>query len=216
MKPIAVWYHCCLSGPGIPSAEQAVNILAEQMWALKASGLSDAAAELHIGINGPVEDQLLAMGLAPEKSVFHRYGPESRGEGHTLRQMKQSLQPGNYVLYHHTKGVTHPGDGYAPWRRCMQRVCVENWRRCVDQLERGAETVGAHWLSHDRYTLIHPTQQYWGGTFWWASSDYLLTLPPIVVDDVNGKCYEAEVWIGKCGRHPRAVDLANHWPMQGC
>lgn len=97
----------------------------------------------------------------------------------------------------------------------MERVVIWNWQHCVEALEQAFDTCGAHWLTHQKYPMIHPTQRYWGGNFWWARSDYLRTLPRIA-EDSDAARYEAEVWIGKSPWLPHIVDFAAHWPMTGC
>lgn len=209
---IAVWYHCVLRGNGI-NEDHAISILQEQMRALKESGLADRADEIHIGINGSDSDALTVLGFAPERSVrLHTYSV-GRSELSTMREMQKWLTPHWDVLYHHIKGVQYPvNDTRNRWRRCMEKACVWNWKSCVDALENGKDTVGAHWLTQEDYPILGPGQRYWGGNFWWATSDYLMTLPPMA-DDATESRYEAEVWIGKSKHPPRIKDFAPHFPM---
>jgi hypothetical protein len=116
------------------------------------------------------------------------------------------------VLYHHIKGVQYPNSPvHDRWRKCMEQACVWNWRECVRLLESGLDTVGAHWLTRTKYPMLGPGQRYWGGNFWWATSDYLLTLPPLPEDTWSNR-YLAEDWIGKSPINPRIHDFAPHWP----
>lgn len=208
---LVVWYHCVLSGPRLPSEDHALAIYTEQMRALQDSGLAQNAA-IHIAVNGGDGDALLAASLAPDNAVLHVNGPQACSEVTTLERLRQSLAPGQFLLYHHIKGVQHPHQPvYERWRHCMERVCVWNWRTCVQALA-DFETVGPHWMHNSTCNIIPPSQKYWGGNFWWARTDYLLKLPPLGPDTWAAR-YEAEVWIGKAGRAPKVRDFARHFPM---
>lgn len=201
---LAVFYHCWLPEDG------AVGVLEEQAAALVDSGL-ESAAELHVGVNGDPLGSCIVQELLPRARI--EVDPDnSRGEAFTIGLLQRWLPSHESwaVCYHHMKAATHPpGDAYSRWRRCLEREVILRWRRCVLDLESGFETVGAHWHRN-------LDQQYWAGNFWWATAKYLSQLPPIDPKTVNGRSYEAEVWIGKCGRNPRFVDYARHPLMSGC
>lgn len=207
--PIAVWYHCKLCGEGIPSMDAAIGIIAEQMVALEDSGLAQAAAEFHVGVNGSEDEAMGVACLTPGKPIFH-HTPE-RGEQTTIRELQKWLpaHPDWLVCYHHSKGVSNNNEVNQRWRRCMQRAVIERWRECVEYLNQGKDTVGAHWF-------INQDQRYWAGNFWWAKAGYLLGLPAVSRKTINGRSYEAEAWIGKARIAPRILDLAPHAPMRGC
>lgn len=204
---LAVFYHCWLPD------NEAINLFCEQAYALHASGLSDAA-QVFVGLNGdPIMETVIRQVVQRAEVIAH--GDNNRGEGATIQALQSWLpsHPDYLVCYHHIKGVVHsPDDGYARWRRCLERHVIWNWKRCVDDLERnGLDTVGAHWHTP------HPTQRYWAGTFWWAKAQYLMQLPAIDTKTVSGRCYEAEVWIGKSpNRIIKIRDYANHPLMTGC
>lgn len=202
---IAVWYHCVINGPRIPSEQWAIDIVTEQMVALSVSGLTNAATEIHIGVNGGDADAMLVSAIAPNKSIVH---VNSGGETElaTMKRLRDWLAPGWLVFYHHIKGVQHhPSHGFHNWRRNMEKVCVWNWEECVAALKGGAHTCGARWSTpYD--------QHYWAGNFWWATSEHLMTLPPFD-PDVHERRYEAEVWIGKSPYLPITVDFHPGMPM---
>lgn len=213
---IAVWYHCVLSGARISDEEHALAVMYEQMAALRESGLMQSADEFHLGLNGTESEALLASSFIPCEAIVHVHGPHAQTELSTLACLHRWLQPGWAVLYHHIKGVQYPKNTiWHNWRRCMEMACVWNWQLCVGALQSGMDMAGAHWMTSQKYPMIDPSQRYWGGNFWWAKSDYLLTLPPLAADEYE-KRYEAEVWIGKSPREPRVRDYAPHWPMKGC
>lgn len=203
---LAVFYHCWLPNP------DAVNVLCEQAHALQQSDLLAELKELHVGLNGDPLGSVIVQSLLPTARV-QVDETNQKGEAHTI-QLLQRWLPGHEdwaVCYHHIKGITHsPEDFNARWRRCLERTVIFNWRTCVAALAAGLETVGAHW------NVPNSTQQYWAGNFWWATGRYLASLPPIELQTVNGKSYEAEVWIGKSGRRPRLRDYVSHPLMAGC
>lgn len=209
---IAIFYHCVLSGPRIPSEDYAVVLLQSQMNALNDSGLSDAADEIHLGINDNNGSAILLCAFAPGKSIL-KIHVDGQSELATLLDLQAWLKPGWFVMYHHMKGVCYPGNPvWERWRQCMEKVCVWNWEECVDALAKGYDTVGAHWLTHNKYSMVHRSHRYWGGNFWWARSDYLMTLPPLPPDSHAAR-YDAEVWIGSGKQNPSVLDFAPHWPM---
>lgn len=207
---IAVWYHCLITGPRIPSEDNAIGILSEQMADLKASALAEQADEIHIGVNGPDHDLLTVSCFVPDRSILHA-NHDGQSELATMALLQRWLKPGWAVLYHHIKGVQHaPNAGFHNWRRNMQRVCVLGWRECVMALENGYDTAGAHWFTPERGAL--PGQRYWPGNFWWSKSEHLMTLPKLPEDKYERR-YDAEDWVGKSPRYPRFKDFWKHMPL---
>jgi len=145
--------------------------VAIQMRSVRDSGLDVAANEFHIGVNGGDGDALTVSCFSPPQSQFHVHGKSARTEIPTQKVIESWLpsHPDWYVLYHHTKGVTHPNEAfYTNWRNRMGQACVMDWRRCVDDLKSGADAVGCHWLTPERFPGSI-TSPFFGGTFWWAS-----------------------------------------------
>lgn len=205
---IAVWYHCVLSGKFIPSGDAAEQIMHEQMRALEKSGLNSAAEEVHVCVNGSDGDCLLAAVLATSKTEIHANGTKAVNELPTLailrRWLKARTEPWA-VLYHHSKGVSQPHDAYHhEHRRTMEHFCVWEWKKCVEDLEKGYDAVGCN--------LVHPKKRpvlpgcFFAGNFWWARSDYLAILSPIPEDGTDWRnTYErciAERWIGEYSPRP--------------
>lgn len=211
--PIAVFYHCVIHGAGdrIIDPDYALTLIASQMEALKRGGLMDATSNFFVGVNGPDSDAFAVACLCDNKAVVIQHGREARTEIPTLNVLRGWLpgHPGWNVLYHHTKGVSTPNqqDG---WRRRMENVCVLGWNECVKALEMGYDAAGCHWLTPEGNPGVIASP-FFGGTFWWAKSDYLLTLPPLPEATWQNR-YEAETWIGKGPRRPRVLDFAPGWP----
>lgn len=225
MKPIAIFYHTLfeIEGRFLPAA---VDIVGGQMESLKASGLIEAANEFYVGMNSGEEGVAFSY-LFPDKATVVYHGLQCRNELRTLLLLEQWLKthPDWYVLYFHAKGSTHvEGSDYASfagrWRRCMMKTCVTRWRECVSELASGFEAVGAHWLTG----MCDGTQHYFAGTFWWATSNYLRTLPSMMerdrlkesgIDSIESR-YESEVWIGNGPRLPKIKDMETTHGFSGC
>ena len=117
------------------------------------------------------------------------------------------------VLYHHTKGVTHPTETFLrAWRRRMEKAVVWGWRDCVAELDNGADACGVHWLTPETFpTLVH-NFPFFGGTFWFANTNFLMTLPPLPAATWANR-FEAEKWIGRGPARPRVKDYYPGWPQ---
>lgn len=213
---IAIFYHCLFfQGYPLKATESSVQIIGEQMELIQRNGLAESAEHFCVGVNGGDESKVLASMLIPPKAQIVFHGLDSHNENSTLRSLEEWLpgHPGWAVLYFHSKGATWPYNDYmrSRWRGCMMRNLVANWNHCIGDLRSGFDSVGCHWM-------VPPAtpkgQHIWAGTFWWATSDYLLTLPSIMERDrikVSGlkhadSRYESEVWIGNGPRLPRIRD----------
>lgn len=216
MKPLAVFYHCRLSG-GDPHIDfdHAFGIMTEQMAALKKSGLEAQASHIMVGVNGGEFDTIAASTLAPSKAQLISWPEHFRGELPTLNHLQKWL-PGHedwYVLYHHCKGAIHKGEvAYDIWRRRMQSATVDNWHQAVSDMDQGIESVGAHWLTPEQFPHL-VSSPFWGGNFWWAKAKFLMTLPPMP-ETANSRpeFYLAESWIGRGPRRPTVRDYYPGWP----
>ena len=100
--------------------------------------------------------------------------------------------PGNKILYLHTKGITR------------NNICIQDWINMMLYfllqpicLDLDYDTIGCNY--HDGSDNI---PKHYSGNFWWATTDYLATLPVCG----NNKC-DAEFWLHKC--NPRYYSLHN-------
>ena len=213
---LAIWYHSIFSGGTIPvDTGYACEIMAEQMRALKVSGLLDEADEFHIGINGDAGDRDIARMLCPcHVAQFIIHGAGATTEIPTLNHLRKWL-PGHedwYVMYHHLKAVTHPGEElYTNWRRRLEKAVVWNWRDCVRQMDNGVDSCGAHWLTPEQFPHLVVGPPFFGGTFWWSTAKYLMTLPPLPEATWQNR-FEAEKWVGRGPKLPIVKDYCPGWP----
>lgn len=214
-RPIAIFYHALFALDRQENVlPRACAIVHDQMQMVMRSGLGDAAQEFTVGINGGLESVIYSKLFIPSKAKCVYHGLESHAENLTIVEIEKWLpnHPGWNVLYFHAKGCTHPPDsGYGltvsdPWRNTMNNYLIANWQMCVNDLENGAESVGCHFMRN----LADGTQNIWAGNFWWATSDFLSTLPSIYkrariaqsgIAHKDSR-FEAEVWIGNGSRCP--------------
>jgi hypothetical protein len=226
MKPIAIFYHCLFfMGQPPKFLELSYPIVKEQMRELKECGLMDLAGHIGIGVNGSDESRVFGNELFPVKSHLSYNGLECKTENMTIRYMEWWVKdnPGYNVLYFHSKGATHPplaqdpiGTITANWRACMMRNMITNWRQCVRDLDSGYDAVGCHWMTGEK---TPPGQSIFAGNFWWATSDYLRTIPSIMKRDrivASGlgsleSRYESEVWVGNGAKFPKVKDYHPEW-----
>lgn len=218
---LAVWYHVTLSGPvqepggQMIDEDHAVNVMAEQMRDLKESGLAKVS-QIHIASNGGPGNALLAAALAPNHARLIDNGPDAVSLLPTVCRLREWL-PGHEdwaVCFFHAKGTTHPATDKLNrvWRECMERTVIGNWKRCVNDLKLGFDSVGAHWLTREKYGPQVATP-FWGGMFFWATVKYLSTLPPIPERPTcRNDWFLSEGWIGMGSKPPRVLDYRQHWP----
>lgn len=210
MSPIAVFHHGVLHSPLVQIGDMAMTVLLEQIVALNESGLSEACSELHMGMND--SDLITLASIVPDKAILHGTGDGSQGEKPTMKIMESWARdhPGWLVCYHHMKGCTN---GKHVARYCMENAVIWNWRRCVADINRGYHAVGCHWLDW-RKNPIPKGHRIFGGNFWWTTSDFLRSLPPLNDKVDNGKYFEGEIWLGRHGGEIRIVDY--HPKGLGC
>lgn len=193
----------------------ALDIVNEQMHALRVSGLEDAASEIHIGINGGEESEGYALALMPWRANIVYHGLQCRSENRTILLMEKWCRENAgeaHLLYFHAKGSTHPpGSDYGnnmsrPWRNRMMNICVHNWRQCNTDLF-AHEAVGGHWLTGQGWDS---SQHYFAGTFYWVRASFFRTIPSMMnrqrikdsgLDSAESR-YEAEVHLGNGPRLP--------------
>jgi hypothetical protein len=187
-----------------------MSIVHEQMADLKRYGLLDACNDFYIGLNGDDADQARVSEAASPKAMIFQNAKETWGSGEvqTLRELREFSMafPDHRLCYFHVKGLsyppTHPGYQSAmEWRHRMQNVVIRRWRECLMYMDRGVESVGQWWN-------VAPNGSYWAGNFWWATAEFINTLPPIITEGQHSHGrYEAELWIGAGPKLPKLKSL---------
>lgn len=224
---IAVFFHTRLSGGRNVDTGASIDrsfgtrLFVSQMNALRLSGLLEAADIFVVGVNGPEIDSEFVSSFVPEKGGVVWHGEKAESLIPTMRCIQEWL-PGHEdyaVAFIHSKGATKPNDPFSnAWRDCMMKHVIWDWRKCVADLETH-DAVGCHWLNNspnDPNAARWGSNSYFGGAFWWARADYLITLPPLpdkIVD--RHSWYLPELWLGN-GK-PRIKDYHHCFPnIQGC
>ncbi len=210
---IVVFYHCCLSSRHRPiDIRHAVWLIGQQMRTFQESGLADVADEIHVCVNGDDSDVDVVRCLMPVKVKFHENGSGANSEMPTMARISRWSRdnPDCYVLYWHTKGLSHMDQPNKTWRLQMEKSCIWNWQTCVYDLSQGYDACGCYWLTPEMHHHIIQTP-FFGGTFWWAKSNYLAQLPPPPVDTFENR-YLAEGWIGTRIPRPRVQSYTFGWP----
>lgn len=212
---IAIWYHTRLFDGEPPiNPDVSVPLMMEQMETITKCGLLDSAADLVVCVNGGNDNKAGARSLAPSKARFIDNGSGAKSLLPTVGRLREWCQrhPDWLICFFHIKGVTHPEDAtYLTWRRCMEKHVLLRWRQCVRDMETGLDTVGAHWLTKEKYGPC-VTFPFWGGMFFWARSNFLAELPPLPeTPQCRNDWFLSENWIGM-GRTPKLKDYADHWP----
>lgn len=212
---IAFFYHCRMAGGRNVDTGASINpLFAQQVFnrqtkMIVESGLYAAIQELHVGMSGNPIGPNLSFG----KCHAWIHGAESKSLLPTLCKL-QAWLPGDerwLIGFAHMKGVTHPNNPMIQrWADCLNFHTITNWKRNVADLESGRyDACGCHWT---RNSPDDPNADRWGsnpyfaGGFWWATADYLLTLPKFPTDKPRDRhdWYLPELWLGN--GNPRVRD----------
>jgi hypothetical protein len=162
---MGVFYHCACMGNW-------KEVIEEQLALAVSVGLS----WMWVGLLGSDDDldyfrvRAKAHGVCAD--VLYHHDDLRMFEIPTMRLVADfaMAHPNNYCLYWHTKGVSDPDDELrVNWRELMQREVVSEWRRNVDYLRGGVETVGVNWRHR-------PPTSHWPGNYWLSKCSFLNSL----------------------------------------
>lgn len=172
MPPLFVVYH-------LFQAERWEQLFCEQIGAMYASGLLNHA-HLTIGVNG---DQQLPLSVNCE--VIRHVNGFSEKPSLLLAKEKAKANPDAYILYCHSKGISHPTRNQDDWRMMMQHFLIVNWKLAISCLQ-DYDLATVNWRTHP---VAHPS-----GNFWWARASHLLSLDDNYLDPSNR--FSQEFWTG--------------------
>lgn len=177
----------------------------EHFDALHRYGLYEQLDELYIGFVGSEDNVAAAERKISETITFTTVNRSLDGwEQETMRLIPSLIDNvDGYVFYAHTKGAWHISAFNDAWRRSMTYFNVVKWQDAVSCLN-NYDAYGCH-ICHAEDT----GDNYYGGTFWWATTDYLKTLPPVAEEHRWG----AEGWIGT-NKAVRQYDANPGWPNE--
>jgi len=171
--PIYIVYHFC-------NRNNYQDILDEQFEQIYRVGLYEKVTAILIGCScGGCEVVLEKLrNKYPKIRAFcEAVCPETAShENGTINEMldfTREVPRNSYFLYIHSKGITRTAEAQQYWRKFMMHKLVDQYQLCLDLLDRGFLTVG---------TLLARFPTHYSGNFFWATSDYLKTLPNIPVE----------------------------------
>lgn len=177
--PIYGWLHVATIG----SWE---SILRELFSQIERSGLRAATSKVFVGVVGPDAD---LSWFPPWVEVVKRDGILTKGENSTLQALwewSKTAVPGK-VWYVHTKGASHPGNrNVIAWRDYLTWANILRWRDRAAALDThdasGVDYVDLtdnyKWFSELWGALrLIPGTRGFPGNFWWATTDYLASIP---------------------------------------
>jgi hypothetical protein len=214
MTPAAThWYHVWVgdryhgSGWMLPAKEHFAK-LAEARF----------DGEVRVGVVGGMSERASAIreikSWCPEAQITVQ--AEEGYEQVTLEKMHafaKITDPDHPILYMHTKGALNATPYNRAWMRAVDEELVGNWAQCAEALATH-DMVGMHWLTPERFPdLISEGKPMFGGTFFWATADYLAKLPPVggTPERPPVNRYAAESWAGQA--KPNVLDLRPCWPL---
>jgi hypothetical protein len=115
-------------------------------------------------------------------------------ENPTINKIKafSDNNPNCYILYLHTKGISYDQTTLFytkinDWIELMIYFLIDQFKICFEKMNENYDTIGCN-LNDD----IHNPKHY-SGNFWWASTNYIKTLP--YVDEINPHKMTPEFWL---------------------
>jgi len=198
MTKLAVFYHLA-----------AVNnlwhkVVDEQLGLIVSSGLSEVATinmcyvapdfaineiKIYIRQKYPFVNILSSRVISGPKDKDNIF------EGQTLKEIQTySKTNDGYVLYIHSKGVTHiDGPAAQPvydWRQYLNYWCIERWKDAIQKLEEDeVDLVSVNW-TRDPYP-------HFSGNFWWGKCSYICNLKNVL----DRSLYYDEKFTEQFGNH---------------
>jgi hypothetical protein len=200
LKKIAVFYHaCCIN--------DWKRIVSDQVKTFRESGLPKAAQDIHVHVSG-IQDGFRELWSSIDNVTIQENPDKDLYEEYALSDLqKYCSQHDAYVFYFHSKGVRIPvdskiGKNVWEWRKYLEYFDITQWRNCVEKLKT-YDCCGAQYKEIDRYGK---DSKHFAGNYWWATSDYIRTLPDVTNLPHRDNMYskgriEQEHWIGRNTAH---------------
>lgn len=187
MKP-TIFLHCAISDD-----KKHVDIMNEL---LQSCGIGSQSIDVDLNI--------FSVGKKSNEFWFNEdyHHPDySLGEFFTLGKLKSfcdSLTENIPVCYVMTKGESNGFNNpcIIDHRKYMSYFVLQNMKTCIDFIMDGYDAVGVDWAT----TPSLNKHKHFSGNFWWASSDYIKSLPeinpPSFSIDFGAHRHKCEFWIG--------------------
>ncbi len=169
------------------------QVLTDQFNDLILSGLYEEADKVYIGlvdtVNGAEWVRDFWKGKTKVEIIVYKENNELADTMRWVRDYSKA-NPEDYVLFFHSKGVSHYDLPTEDWRKYMEYFTVERWRDCVDKLNEGYDACGVLWNTD----TVYGKYPHFSGAFWWATCKYINSLDHSYLD-MDWK-YGREMWIG--------------------
>lgn len=173
---IKVFYHIC-------AVNHVMTVVKNHVMFIHMSGLYDEVAAIYCCIAGEpklIEDVSKFLETAGKKFVIHIIAPFDKSyERLTLYSMHHLLEPQDFALYLHSKGVSrlYPEqlDNVEDWVRMLSYHVIKYHKKCVELLKGGYDAVGCNYHNGKGAYPWH-----FSGNFWWVRGDYYLALPKFI------------------------------------
>lgn len=175
----------------------------EHIDALKQHGLYDSLDSFNIGFVGSNKNINSVHEYLKDNDIkYLTVASEPEGwEQVTMKHISRYAKNKNgFVMYAHTKGAHDPSPINIAWRKSMTYYNIVHWPTPAKLLAVGYDSVGCHWCN----------DAFWGGTYWWATTNYIRRLSALRYNDR----WDAEHWIGQA-EHKRLYDMNPGWPGFG-
>lgn len=196
---LAHFYHIYADG-------EYEGIVQDHVEAIISSELADSLDLFAVGLVGEKHNRIEAVELLTYYGLKPRVVAEAETgwEQVTLYRLHDYAKHNEAkVLYAHTKGAWSQSQLASEWRRAMTNDCVKRWQESVTHLDEWPVS-GSYWVTSKEPEHIDH-KAFFGGNFWWARTDYLRTLPPLL----NEHRYQAEGWIGLNEPKPWIIRLGS-------
>lgn len=176
MKKYLIQHVADLPGADYVFAEQVIRIIN--------SGMLDHDTEYHICINGnsqqfqEVIDHITEIANPKIKNLTDDCRLIEYPTLAYVKDLADSLDQTAYIGYIHLKGVSRNLPGVTDWRHLLEYFSIDQYSQCLHYLDQGYDIVGCNWVP---VSWIKP---HFSGNFWWANSDYIKKLQPLLHPDL--------------------------------
>ena len=192
IKTFCVIHSCTLSSTGTKTLDYIVNVINK-------TGFIDAVDSIFIvNIGIPIDNIYNYNNKSKNKYTVINYSDDtSLFEYPSLNKIKQIAvdYPDSYILYLHTKGITHTGqalNNIKDWNNMMLYFLVEKYDECFQQLNKEYDTVGCNFfIAANHVNYSYP--DHYSGNFWWSKASYINKLH--LLDEINVSKVYAEFWL---------------------
>jgi len=174
------------------------EIVDEQVEQVRESGLDRAASRIFVYVLG--KDPVV---LPEPFEIIYQSDNLKEYEYPALKGLHQfSIEnPKAKILYFHSKAASKKGQRiYEEWRRYMMWGVVENWKKCVEKLDKydtvGVEWYNGEWPKSKHNPMVKDCKGFYAGNFWWANAAYISTIPDALDLDPKNR-WDAEGWLAR-------------------